>query len=89
MTKIEKELEELREKVDKIDERIVQILNKRADIVLKIRKLKAEGALPVYDPRREEAIFEKISALNSGPLYDDAVREIYETILHCMKDLEQ
>ncbi|HDP69669.1 MAG TPA: chorismate mutase [Actinobacteria bacterium] len=89
MTKIEKELEELREEVDKIDERVVQILNKRADIVLKIRKLKIEGAFPIYDPRREEKIFEKISALNSGPLYDDAIHRIYETILHCMKDLEQ
>ncbi|MDO8886002.1 chorismate mutase [Candidatus Oleimmundimicrobium sp.] len=89
MTEIEKELEKLREEIDKIDENLVKILNERTKIVLKVKKLKAEGAFPVYDPRREEEIFEKISACNSGPLYDDAIHEIYEVILHCMKDLEK
>lgn len=89
MTDVEKELEKLRKEIDKIDEKLVKILNERASIVLKVKNLKAKGAFPIYDPRREEEIFEKISACNSGPLYDDAIHEIYEVILHCMKDLEK
>ncbi len=89
MTDIEKDMEKLRNKIDMIDEQIVRLLNERAEIVLEIKKLKTKGNLSVYDPRREEKIFKKISARNKGPLYDDAINEIYEKILHCMKDLER
>ncbi|MDI6800270.1 MAG: chorismate mutase [Actinomycetota bacterium] len=88
MTDVQKEIEHLREIIDRIDEKLIEGLNDRAKIVLEIRDLKAKGGLPIYDPRREEEIFEKISAKNKGPLYDDALKGVYEAILHCMKDLE-
>ncbi len=88
MSEIVKEIENLRGMIDRIDEKLIESLNERAKVVLKIRDLKAQGELPIFDPKREEEIFEKISAKNKGPLYDDAFRGIYEAILHCMKDLE-
>ncbi|MCL6472416.1 MAG: chorismate mutase [Firmicutes bacterium] len=79
---------ELRKKIDVIDAHLVEKLNERAGLALEIRKIKTESKLPLYDPGREEEIFKKITSINNGPLYDDDLREIYETILHAMKNVE-
>lgn len=83
-----RELKELRDQIDKIDNEIVRQLNERAEIALKIRVIKAQSKLPLYDPGREEEIFKKITSANNGPLYDDDLRGIYEVILHTMKSLD-
>ncbi|MDI6891390.1 MAG: chorismate mutase [Actinomycetota bacterium] len=88
MSEIEKKIEELREQVDEIDEKVVGLLNERAQIALAIRKFKEEKGIPIYDPEREGEIYRKLSANNSGPLSDEAIREIYKKILHYMKDME-
>jgi monofunctional chorismate mutase len=85
---VEEQIVELRKRVDEIDQQIVKLLNQRAEIVLKIRRLKSENQLPLYDPEREEEIFEKVTSVNAGPLYDDSLREIYERILQCMKSFD-
>jgi monofunctional chorismate mutase len=85
---VEEQIVELRKRVDEIDQQIVELLNQRAEIVLKIRRLKSENQLPLYDPEREEEIFEKVTSVNAGPLYDDSLREIYERILQCMKSFD-
>ncbi|NCO66154.1 MAG: chorismate mutase [Candidatus Aquicultor secundus] len=83
-----RQIEELRKQIDDIDREIVRKLNTRAELALKIRVFKAQSDLPLYDPGREENIFQKITTANNGPLYDDDLRGIYETILHTMKSLD-
>jgi chorismate mutase len=41
----------------------------------------------LYDPRREEEIFANLAACNEGPLYSENLREIFEAILHVMKEI--
>jgi chorismate mutase len=77
----------LRDRIDEIDCRIVGLLNERAHLALDIRALKPQARLGLYDPKREEEIFTKLAACNAGPLYGDNLREIYEAILHVMKEL--
>jgi chorismate mutase len=80
-------IDELRTGIDDIDDRIVALLNERAKLALDIRALKPQAQLGLYDPKREEQIFARLAARNSGPLYGDNLREIYEAILHVMKEL--
>lgn len=80
-------IEGFRAKIDEIDCSLVQLLNERADIALKIRGIKPEARLSLYDPRREEEIFSNLARCNEGPLYADNLREIFEAILHVMKEL--
>jgi chorismate mutase len=77
----------LRERIDGIDCQIVKLLNERAQLALDIRALKPQAKMALYDPKREEQIFAKLAACNEGPLYGDNLREIYEAVLHVMKEL--
>ncbi len=80
-------INELRGSIDEIDCRIVDLLNDRAKLALEIRGLKPQVNLGLYDPKREEEIFTRLAACNKGPLFGDNLREIYEAILHVMKEL--
>jgi chorismate mutase len=80
-------IDALRAEIDTIDCRIVDLLNERAKLALDIRAIKPEANLGLYDPKREEEIFAKLTACNSGPLYADNLREIYAAVLHVMKEL--
>mgnify|MGYP002230484009 CR=1 FL=1 len=40
----------------------------------------------LYDAKREEEIFAKVSSYNEGPLYNENLCEIYATILKIMKE---
>ncbi len=85
---IEKKISDLRIKIDNIDEEIVTILNKRAEIVHQIRLLKQQAKKSLFDPKREEEIYKKIFEKNTGPLFNENLQEIFEKILQCMKSFE-
>ena len=89
MTEIKKRIEELRKEIDGVDDQMVELLNERAKRVLKIRDLKHEGDLSLFDPKREEEIFSRAIANNKGPLFDETLREILDTIIDCMRELER
>ena len=77
----------LRTRIDEIDCRIVELLNERAGLALSIRDLKPAANLSLYDPKREEEIFENLARCSEGPLFAENLREIYEIILRVMKEL--
>jgi 3-deoxy-7-phosphoheptulonate synthase/chorismate mutase len=79
---------ELRERVDEVDRELIRALNERARIVQEIMTLKSETGSPVYDPKREEDILQRVVEQNTGPIYDSSMRDIFELILHRIRDLE-
>ena len=81
-------IEDLRSRVDEVDRELIRILNERAFIVQEIVSIKAEAGKPLFDPRREEEILQKVAEQNQGPIYDTSMREIFELILHRIRDLE-
>lgn len=79
------EMELLRVEIDKLDDQIVEVLNDRAKLVLKIREVKMKEGLPRHDPEREAEVKRRVISENKGPLPDDAIRRIYEHILYHMR----
>ena len=77
----------LRAQIDAVDCQIVRLLNERATLALVIRELKPRANLGLYDPKREEEIFAHLASCNDGPLFAENLREIYEAILHVMKEM--
>ncbi len=77
-------LEALREEIDKIDEVIVRLLDRRARCAYAIGRLKHEQGLQIYEPAREAAVMTHVRAVNTelgGPLDGDAVVRLYERIM--------
>ena len=79
---------ELRARVDEVDRELIRALNERARIVQEIMTLKAKSGAPVYDPKREEEILRRVVEMNAGPIYDSSMRDIFELILHRIRDME-
>jgi chorismate mutase len=80
-------IQDHRSRIDAIDKQLVDLLNQRAVQSLAIRALKPGAHMGLYDPKREDEIFEKLYQFNDGPLYNDNLREIYEGILKVMKEM--
>jgi chorismate mutase len=87
-TALQERVRELRSRVDEVDRKLIRALNERASIVQEIMAIKAEAGAPVYDPRREEEILQRVVEMNTGPIYDSSMRDIFELILHRIRDLE-
>ncbi len=87
-TDTDNRIEELRRRVDEVDLELIRILNERARIVQEIVAIKGDAGKPLFDPRREEEILRRVAEQNEGPIYDTSMREIFELILHRIRDLE-
>jgi chorismate mutase len=82
-------LEEYRVAIDRIDRRIVALLNERTEIVECIGRVKRESQMPVYEPRREDQVFANVTEANQGPISHDAVRRIFERIIDEMRGIQR
>ncbi len=78
-----------RDKIDDVDRRILALLNERTDIVESIGKIKASASLPVYEPRREDAVFRNIAEHNHGPLSPEAAKRVFERIIDEMRKIQR
>ena len=77
-------IEELRSRIDVIDEQLVRLLNVRVACAVEVGRLKHEAGLPIYQPEREAQVLARVreSAANlAGPLTADAVVRIFERII--------
>jgi chorismate mutase/prephenate dehydratase len=74
-------LEALRTEIDALDEKIVALLNERAQVVVHIGKLKQRDQQPIYAPDREKAVLEKLRRLNRGPLPDRCLEAVYRELM--------
>src|SRR5688572_24053702 len=74
-------LEDLRRRIDALDEQIVPLLNARANIVVEIGQLKQQSNVPIYAPDREKAVLERVRKLNKGPLADRCLEAVYRELM--------
>ncbi len=81
-------LDDLRKRIDELDEQLIQLLNERTRMALEIGRLKQERAQEVYVPSREKAVLDRAIRLNEGPLKDESVRAIYREIMSACLSLE-
>ena len=79
----------LREKIDAMDEQIIRLISQRAEAAATIGHLKRDAELPVYEPRREEEVFNNVRKLNPGPLGDADLLHVYERIIDVMRTLQR
>jgi chorismate mutase-like protein len=86
---ISMDISDWRKKIDELDEQIVQLISKRAEAAKAIGELKKGSSLPVYEPGREQAVFDHIRAVNPGPLSGTEMQDVYERIIDVMRTLQR
>ena len=83
------EIADWRSRIDGLDEQIVRLLNERAAAAVEIGRLKARNGAPIYEPSREQTVFEHVRSVNPGPLTTVQIQDIYYRIMDVMRALQR
>ncbi|HQP10764.1 MAG TPA: prephenate dehydratase [Candidatus Omnitrophota bacterium] len=82
-------LKNLRNRINLIDEKIVRLLNERAEISGDIGEIKARNKIGIYSPAREKEVLKRIKELNKGPMTIEALEAVYREIMSSSLALEK
>jgi chorismate mutase/prephenate dehydratase len=82
-------LKPLREKIDRIDDQILALLNERANCAREVGQIKKTEGVGVRDPARELAIHDRLARQNKGPLPPEALRRLFREIISESRAVEE
>jgi len=82
-------LDELREKIDHIDDTLLKLYNERMDLVHQVGELKNTTGAPIYRPEREQAILQRLKEQNNGKLTDEAIDALFLEMFAVARNLER
>ncbi len=81
-------IDALRAQIDRLDDQLVALLNRRAKLVLQVGETKRREKVAFFRPAREKRIYERVDELNEGPLRREGMRSIYREIIAACLSLE-
>jgi chorismate mutase/prephenate dehydratase len=82
-------IDALRAQIDRIDDQLVALLNRRARLVLRVGESKRRQKAAFFRPAREKRVYQRVEELNKGPLRREGMRSIYREIIAACLSLEQ
>ncbi|MCE2652107.1 MAG: chorismate mutase [Planctomycetaceae bacterium] len=71
----------LRERIDEVDRRLVELLNARSELVVEVGKVKRATGTPIYAPHREAEVLARVLSMNNGPLPGRTIEGIYRELM--------
>ena len=83
------DLARCRDSIDELDRRLLDLLNQRTAVVEQIGRIKQDLQMAIYEPKREDQVFENILKHNEGPLPGEALKRIFERIIDEMRTVQQ
>lgn len=84
----EEGLNKLRVKLDSIDNKLLELLNDRMELVHQVGVLKANSGGAIYRPERERAIIDRLDDLNAGKLNRNAIEALFLEIFAISRNFE-
>jgi chorismate mutase/prephenate dehydratase len=86
---VDRDLASLRGEIDVIDDQILWLLDRRAEVVQKVGERKREQQQTTFHvPNRERAVLERLTAAANGPFPRAAVRPVFREIMSACLSLE-
>ena len=82
-------LTQLRNRIDEINDQLLDLLNERTALVEAIGREKDKHGLKKYDPIREQQIIEKLREKNQGPLTDEMLIHVFKEIFKVSVKLQE
>lgn len=67
--------------IDVVDRQLLQLINMRAKLACELAKVKRETGMEIVDREREQQVLAQVQKNNSGPLDQDAITRIWESII--------
>ena len=86
---MDKRILNLREEIDKIDEKIITLLKSRMDVSKKVGELKAALHIPVEDKGREDEIIQRLGELANGHLKAESLIRIFTAVFKSSKQIQK
>jgi len=80
------EIDKLRSQIDAIDDDLLALVNRRADLARRIGELKAGGS--AYRPEREAEILRRLIEANPGPLTGERVGAVFREVISGCRGME-
>ena len=81
-------LDDLRVKIDYIDDSLLKLYNERMELVHQVGELKNKTAAPIYRPEREQAILKRLKSQNNGKLTESAIDALFLEMFAVARNLE-
>ena len=85
MTEPDPIIRQLREAISDNDRKLVDALNKRLELVGRLKRYKESHGIEFVDPDREEWMLSYLQRANRGPMSADGLREFFTRILDLTK----
>lgn len=86
---VDAELTRLRSEIDRVDDEILDLLNRRAHLAMEIGRLKQGTERTFYVPSRERSILERLCKRNPGPFTAEGLRAVFGEIISASRALER
>ena len=74
-------LDDLRSRIDSIDDQILALLEQRAEVVARVARAKGEAGLPAYDPERERAVLDRLAQRGAGRFPRESIARVYREVM--------
>jgi len=81
-------LDDLRVKIDSIDDTLLKLYNERMELVHQVGELKNNTGSPIYRPEREQSILNRLKSDNNGKLTDGAIDALFLEMFAVARNLE-
>lgn len=81
------EINLLRNEINKIDAKLLELLKQRIEISKKIGKIKKENSIPIFDPEREREIIDTYTE-NEEILNKRYIEKFFQTLMDISKEVQ-
>lgn len=83
-----KDLQDLRNTIDEIDSKLVELFERRMEIALKIAAFKIKNKLPVFDEKREAQVIQKNLMKLKNRNFQCELNELFSKIMKLSRQIQ-
>lgn len=83
------DLKGVRERIDSLDDQMLELLAERAKIVGEVAQIKRDSGQPFYQPERERQIIERLRDRSGGRFPEDAVVAVFREVMSACLALQK
>lgn len=83
------DLAPLRTKIDKIDRRILELINQRLEVGRAVGNIKKKTGAQILDRNREQSVIDKLLKINQGPATEQLLRYFFDVIITATREIQK